>query len=190
MLSFDFQPQIIVAVAVGLVAIGSWYFYQAAKGRGWRSVLRGERAQVGAEPSKTEDEGKADDGTKTRVSIYDVESRTIEEKELTQKERGKIGDLGQEWNLDGVRLYELVRRKVEGVQEGEAQHAYEAVPPAKVYTYASPTELFNDLNLETETAIVISLKGQKSLLEQYGKYIPWAVALAFVMFMFVAEINA
>ncbi len=118
--------------------------------------------------------------------IYDKTTtpRSIYNKILSGKEALTIISeninfgLGRQWNHDGKWVYAFYRS---GVNTYEPVEKYLTTnrenPPSKLYGFL----------VQPEISITHDVQGQKTFMQEYGKYLPWAVAVAFIIFMMVTS---
>jgi hypothetical protein len=118
--------------------------------------------------------------------IYDKTTtpRSIYNKDLSGKEAlAIISDninfgLGRQWNHDGKWVYAFYRS---GVNKHEPVEKYLTTdrenPPSKLYGFL----------VQPEISITHDVQSEKTFMQEYGKYIPWGVAVAFIIFLMVSR---
>lgn len=164
----------IVVPSIMAACIVYWY--------GWRSMKKKIIPVIPKEAHKLEE--------KTVISELPVEARIFDNKkrkvyndllpgDVVAEVKETYSDLGRQWNKDGLLLYELCL-KASG----------EYVPLETYLTIARdnpPTRVHRALNQKEKMSIAFNTKTSKSLMEKYGKYLPWLLAIAFVIFLIVAS---
>jgi hypothetical protein len=118
--------------------------------------------------------------------IYDKTTtpRSIYNKEIPGKDAlSVVSDnpnygLGRQWNHDGKWVYALYRSGVNKYEPVEKYLTTDRINP--------PSQLYGFL-VQPEIAITHDVQGQKTFMQEYGKYIPWGVAIAFIIFMMVTN---
>lgn len=156
---------------------------------GWRMIKKQKAEKVEAEKISLETAFVKSETVSVMAEqpiearIYDAAKRAIYNDTLpgnvVARIRADYRTIGRQWNKDGKWLY-----------------AFNLIPdgnyiPVELSLDATrenpPTRVHRALNQKEKVGIFFNVKLQKSFMQQYGKYMPYFLGIAFIIFMMVAN---
>ena len=167
---------IIVYIMFAVIVIAGYYYYYLKKG----SIFTPKEKEAAAE--NQEDENKILEPVLAR--IYDRTSRKIYNKMVDGiiqsniiKEYPETG-LGRQWNKDGKWLYAFCR---------EFENTYTPVEKFLVMNRLNPPTKLHGYLSQPEVAIAKDISVDKGFMEKYGHYLPYILAILFLVFLMVMQ---